>query len=221
MRLPLSTASHSRQDGQGPIWTQFVGHYKPEGRCDLKNLLLVVALLLDWPTVGLSQAGQVIPRVALFGGFTSVFDKGDPKSYSVGSFNFDGGEASAEVRVSRYVGIVGGYGWHWSNRDGQVLQKLLLIGPQFSPHAIHHGLIPFAHVLFGHVHGTIDYYNPVGAPPSVTEGSVFATALGGGLDIKLGGHFWFRAIEADWLHGDLRPDHHATSRVSAGIVLRL
>jgi hypothetical protein len=76
----------------------------------LKNLLLVVALLLAWPTVGLSQAGQGIPRFALFGGFTRVFDKGDPNSFSVGNFHFDGGEVSAEVGVSRWVGIVGGYG---------------------------------------------------------------------------------------------------------------
>jgi hypothetical protein len=186
-----------------------------EGRCDLKNLLLVVALLLAWPTVGLSQAGQVIPRVALFGGFTRVFDKADPNSFSVGSFHFDGGEVSAEVRVSRCVGIVGGYGWQWSYRDGGVLQRLALIGPQFSPHAIHRGLIPFAHVLVGYMHGTIDW-----GDGEAGEGSVFAAAVGGGLDIKMGRGFWFRAIQADWLHADLRPDHHTTARISAGIVLR-
>lgn len=184
----------------------------------MKNLLLVVALLLAWPTVGLSQAGQVIPRVALFGGFTRVFDNGDPNSFSAGSFHFDGGEASAEVRVSRWAGVVGGYGLQWSNRDGQVLQRLFLIGPQFSPQAIHHGVIPFAHVLVGYVHGTFDWGGPVA--DGISEGSVFATAVGGGLDIKLGRGFWFRAIQADWLHADLSPDHHTTARISAGIVLR-
>jgi hypothetical protein len=147
-----------------------------------------------------------------------VFAQADPNSYSVGSFHFDGFEASAEFKVTRWVGIVGDYGWQWSLRGGQVTQRVALVGPQFSPRALHRLLIPFAHILVGHVHGTVGYFN---SPPAVTEGSVFATALGGGLDIKLGGHFWFRAIQADWLHGDLSPDHHTSSRVSAGIVLRL
>jgi hypothetical protein len=192
----------------------------PSGRCDLKKLLIVVALLLDLPRAGLSQAVPPVPRVALFGGFTRVFDRADPNSFYVGSFHFDGGQASAEVKLTRWAGIVGDYGWQWSLRDGQVTQRIALIGPQFSPHAIHHALIPLAHVLVGDVHGTIDYDNRT-APPAVSEGSVFATAVGGGLDIKLGRHFWFRAVQAEWLHADLSPDHHTTARISTGIVLRL
>jgi len=186
----------------------------------MKRLLLVVALLAGLPMAGLSQAVPLVPRVAVSGSFTRVFDRGDANSYSVGSFHFDGFEASGEVKVTRWVGVLGDYGWQWSLRDGQVLQRALLIGPQFSPHGvIHRGLIPFAHVLVGYVHGTIDWGGPVA--DDVSEGSVFATAVGGGLDIKLGGHFWFRAIQADWLHADLSPDHHTTARISAGVALRL
>jgi hypothetical protein len=181
----------------------------------MKNLSLVVALLLAWPTVGLSQAGQVIPRFALFGGFTRVFDQADPNSFPAGSFHFDGGEVSAEVKVSRWVGIGGGYGLQWSKQED--LQGLALMGPQFSPHAIHHGLIPFAHVLVGFAHGITDGTNGNGSS-GVTI--VSAAAVGGGLDIKMGRGFWFRAIQADWLHADLRPDRHTTARISAGIVLR-
>jgi hypothetical protein len=182
----------------------------------LKNLLLVVALLLAWPTVGLSQAGQAVPRFALLGGFTTVFDKGDPNSFSVGSFHFDGGEVSAEVKFSRCVGIVGGYGLQW-NKQEEGLQGLALMGPQFSPRAIHLGLIPFAHVLVGFAHGITDGTNGNG---SYGVTIVSAAAVGGGLDIKMGRGFWFRAIQADWLHADLRPDYHTTARISAGIVLR-
>jgi len=181
----------------------------------LKNLLPVVALLLAWPTVGFSQAGEVIPRFALFGGFTRVFDQADPNSFPAGSFHFDGGEVSAEGKVSRWVGIVGGYGLQWNKQED--LQGLALVGPQFSPHAIHHGLIPFAHVLVGFAHGITDGTNGNGSS-GVTI--VSAAAVGGGLDIKMGRGFWFRAIQADWLHADLSPDHHTTARISAGIVLR-
>jgi len=185
----------------------------------MKRLLLVVALLAGLPIAGLSQAAPLVPRVAVSGSFTRLFDQGDANSYSTGSFHFDGFEASGEVKVTRWTGLLADYGLQWSLRDGQVLQRVLLIGPQFSAHAIHRGLIPFAHVLVGHVHGTTDWGGPVA--DDVSEGSVFATAVGGGLDIKVGGHFWFRAIQADWLHADLSPDHHTTARISAGIVLRL
>ena len=276
----------------------------------MKNLLLVVALLLAWPTVGLSQAGQVIPRVALFGGFTRVFDKADPNSFSVGSFHFDGGEASAEVSVSRCVGIVGGYGWQMSNRDGQVVapaslfpidahsqsvpivgkytvfggfttvrnrfdygssgvpgfpavpgpvfylngweasierkfapwigivadvsqqlgtrsggqlgpeqenQVFVLFGPQFSLR-VAHWLIPFAHVLIGPSYGLADYLS------QNTAGTVssFATAIGGGVDVKIFGPVWLRAAQVDYLHtsNDFGEDHSTQVRISVGIAFR-
>ena len=185
----------------------------------MKKLLLVVALLMGLPMRGLSQAEPVIPRVALFGGFTRTFDQADPGSVSVGSFHFDGFDASAAVKATRWAGIVGEYGWQLSLRAGQVPQRVALMGPQFSPRAMHHRLIPFAHFLVGYVHGTSDVCNC--SPLALSEGSVFATAAGGGLDIRVGGHFWFRAIQADWLHADLIPDHHITARISAGVVLRL
>jgi hypothetical protein len=186
----------------------------------LKKLLFVAALFLGVPLAGLSQSAPTVPRVALFGGFTRVFDQADANSFSTGSFHFDGGEASAEVKFLPWAGIVGEYGVQWSLREGQDWQRIGLLGPQFSPRGVHHGFIPFAHVLVGHVDGTIDFDNRT-SPPAVTEGSVFATAAGGGLDIKMGRGFWLRAIQADWLHGDLSPDHHLKARISTGFVLRL
>jgi len=271
----------------------------------LKNLLLVVALLLPWPTVGLSQAGQVIPRVALFGGFTRAFDKADPNSFSVGSFHFDGGEASGEVRVSRWAGIVGDYGWQWSNRDGQAVapasllptgahsqsvpsvrkytvfggfttvrnrfdhgplgsiglgpafyvsgweasierkvapwigivadfsqqygtrtggpfvgaqqenQTFALFGPQFSLRATHR-VIPFAHLLLG------PSYGHLGDPQSPYKVFDFTTAVGGGVDIKITGPVWLRAVQVDYLHTktDFNGDHATQLRISAGIAFR-
>jgi hypothetical protein len=75
-----------------------------------KEPLFVLVLLLGWPTGGLSQAVPYAPRVALFSGFTRVCAQADPNSYSVGSFHFDGFEASTEFKFTRWVGIVGDYG---------------------------------------------------------------------------------------------------------------
>jgi hypothetical protein len=276
----------------------------------LKKLLLVVALLLAWPTVGLSQAGQVIPRVALFGGFTRVFDKADPNSFSVGSFHFDGGEASGEVRVSRWAGIVGDYGWQWSNRDGQAVaqasllptgahsqsvpsvrkytvfggfttvrnrfdhgplgsigpgpafyvsgwaasierkvaprigivadfsqqygtrtggpfvgaqqenQTFALFGPQVSLRATHR-VIPFAHVLLGPSYGTT-FLEYLSEGPSTDKVFDFTTAVGGGVDIKIMGPVWIRAVQVDYLNAktDFGGDHAPQLRISAGIAFR-
>jgi hypothetical protein len=234
-----------------------------EGRCDLRNLLLVVALLPAWPTVGLSQAGQVVPTVALFGGFTGVFDKADPKSFSVGSFHFDGGqsvpivpkytvfggfttvrnrfdsgppgsigpgaafyvsgwEASIERKVAPWIGIVADFSQQYGTASGgpfvgaqQENQAFALFGPQFSPRVAHRA-IPFAHVLIG------PSYGHLGAPQFTYKHFDFTSAVGGGVDIRITGPVWIRAVQVDYLHTttDFDGDHATQLRISAGIAFR-
>ena len=251
------------------VWTAFVGHYKPAGRCNLKNLLLVVSLLLAWPTVGLSQDAQVIPRIALFGGFTRVFEKADPNSFSVGSFHFDGGqsvstvpkytvfggfttvrnrfvygppgsygpgpafyvngwEASIEREVALGIGIVADFSQQYGTASGgpfwvgpqQENQAFALFGPQLSLRAAHR-VIPFAHVLLGPSYGTaFEEYQTEG--PSTSKVFDFTTAVGGGVDIKITGPVWIRAVQVDYLHTktDFNGDHATQLRISAGIAFR-
>jgi hypothetical protein len=234
----------------------------------LKNLLLVVALLLVWPIVGLSQAGQVIPTVALFGGFTSALDKADPNIFSVGSAHPDGGqsvpiipkytvfggfttvrnrfdygssgvpgfptvpgpvfylngwEASFERKLAPWIGIVADVSQQLGTRSGGQLgpeqenQVFVLFGPQFSLRGAH-WLIPFAHVLIGPSYGLADYL------AQNTSGTVssFATAVGGGLDVKILGPVWLRAPQVDYLHtsNDFGKDHSTQVRISVGIAFR-
>jgi hypothetical protein len=234
----------------------------------LKNLLLVVALLLAWPIVGLSQAGQVIPTVAPFGGFTRAAEKADPNSFSVGSFHFDGGqgapivpkytvfggfttvrnrfdygssgvpgfptvpgpvfylngwEASIERKFAPWIGIVADVSQQLGTRSGGQLgpeqenHVFVLFGPQFSLR-VAHWLIPFAHVLIGPSYGLTDYLS------QNTAGTVssFATAIGGGVDVKIFGPVWLRAAQVDYLHtsNEFGEDHSTQMRVSAGIAFR-
>ncbi len=233
----------------------------------MKNLSLVVALLLAWPTVGLSQAGQVIPRVALFGGFTRVFDKVDPNSFSVGSFHFDGGqsvpivgkytvfggfttvrnrfdygppgsygpgpafyvngwEASIERKVAPWIGIVADFSQQYGSRSGgpfvgaqQEHQAFALFGPQFSLRAAHR-VIPFAHVLIGPGYWTTFLHSK--SVDFTTKAFDFMTAVGGGVDIKITGPVWLRAVQVDYLHTqtDFGSDHATQLRISAGIAFR-
>jgi hypothetical protein len=235
----------------------------------LKNLLRVVALLLAWPTVGLSQAGQVIPRDALCGGCTRGFDKVDPNRSSVGSFHFDGGqsvpivpkytvfggfttvrnrfdygppgsllpgpafyvngwEASIERKVAPWIGIVADFSQQYGTRSGgpfvgaqQENQALALFGPQFSLRPAHR-VIPFVHLLIGPSYGTAFEEYEDGPIPSTWKVFDFTTAVGGGVDIKITGPVWIRAVQVDYLHTktDFNGDHATQMRISAGIAFR-
>ena len=234
----------------------------------MRKLLTMVVLLVGLPIEVLSQGGPVIPRVALFGGFTRVFDKADRNNFSVGSFHFDGGqsvpiipkytafggfttvrnrfdygssgvpgfptapgpvfhlngwEASIERKFAPWMGIVADVSQQLGTRSGGQLgpeqenQVFVLFGPQFSLR-VAQWLIPFAHVLIGPSYGLADYLS------QNTAGTVssFATAIGGGVDVKIFGPVWLRAAQVDYLHtsNDFGKDHSTQVRISVGIAFR-
>ncbi len=188
--------------------------------------LMAAGLLL----FGLAPAlrAQLIPRVALFGGYTLVRAQQNTPSSSTGpSFNLNGWDASVEGGFAPWLGIVADVSRQYGSPFGyQEAQTTALFGPQISIHGIPR-VIPFAHALVGVVHGTNRFSVPaciqvigVTCPPIITTGNALATALGGGLDVKIFGPLWVRAIQADWLRAHLNPDHHTHLRISTGIVLR-
>jgi hypothetical protein len=66
----------------------------------------------------------------------------------------------------------------------------------------------------------LEYVN--GPFPSTTKAFEFTTAVGGGVDIKITGPVWLRAVQVDYLHTttDFNCDHATQMRVSAGIAFR-
>ena len=159
-------------------------------------------------------------NVAVFGGY-SYWHAG--RDFGSG-FSLNGWDASAEVGGS-WLGGVADFSRQYASPSGvNENQYSLLFGPQFSvPHLP--GVIPFAHALVGVVHGT-NRVALLGAPcppicsPLIQTGNAFATALGGGLDVRAVGPVWIRAAQVDYVHADLNPDHHAQVRLSFGVVLR-
>lgn len=158
--------------------------------------------------------------VAVFGGY-SYWHAG--RNFGSG-FSLNGWDASAEVGGSWLGGVVDFSRQYASPSGINEDQYSLLLGPQFSvPHLP--GVVPFAHALVGVVHGTNSVVI-LGAPcppncsPIVQTGNTFATALGGGLDVKALGPVWIRAVQVDYVHAQLNPDHHAQVRLSFGVVLR-
>lgn len=82
---------------------------------------------------------------------------------------------------------------------------------------------PYAHALFGGVHGFDSYFpDRVGELPTSYDTS-FAMAFGGGIDLRVSRHIWIRALEADYHYSELRNlqgDRQNQYRLGAGIVFR-
>ena len=183
----------------------------------MRKSLLPMLFLFALP---LAASAQAIPRVAVFGGYTYV----RARLTNGPTFHLDGWDASVEGRMASWLGIVGDVSQQYGRPSGnQEKQTTALFGPQLSAPGIPR-VIPFAHALFGVTHGTSAVYGPTGAPcafNTLCHGTAFATAVGGGIDIKIFGPFWVRPVQADWLHSNFDPDHHTDFRLSSGIVIRL
>lgn len=187
----------------------------------MRRIASAILLMFGLP---LALPAQIIPRVTLFGGYTFVRAQANDGP----SFDLNGWDASLEGGVAPWLGMVADVSQQYGSLRGeQEKQITALFGPQINIHGIPH-VMPFAHALFGVVHGTNQFSITVPAcvavvgvvcPPIVSHsaGNAFATAVGGGFDLKIFGPLWIRPIQADWLHGNLNPDHHTQLRLSAGI----
>jgi hypothetical protein len=181
----------------------------------MRKMILPVMLVLGLPLV---STAQLAPKFALFGGYTLVHAHFNPAAGS-SSFNLGGWEASAEDKVAPWLGIVADLSQQYGTRSGiNEQQTLALFGPQVC-FPINPRVIPFAHALFGGVYGTVFEFSDIGTFHD--HGLALATALGGGMDIKIFGPLWFRPIQADYLRSRLDDDHRTDFRISAGFVLRL
>lgn len=177
----------------------------------MRKLFWTILLILGLPVL---LPAQVIPRVTVFGGYNFVRSQ---QNATGTDFNLNGWDASIEGGLAPWLGMVADVSQQYGSPLGyQEKQTTALFGPQINIHGIPH-VMPFAHALAGVVHGT----NGGGLFPftPITTGNAFATALGGGVDVKIFGPLWIRPIQADWLHANLDPDHRTRLRLSAGIAL--
>jgi hypothetical protein len=193
----------------------------------MRRILLLGAVLLILLPV--AAVGQVLPKVTLFGGYTYMRDKQNGGS----SFGLNGWDVSLEGKSFLWLGWVTDVSQQYGHPFAvDEKQTMALFGPQLSiPHIPR--AVPFVHALFGVVHGTHSLSGigisgssslcPVqGCPAGVSAltGTSFATAVGGGVDVKVAGPVWLRAIQVDYVHGDLSPDHHTQVRLAAGVAFR-
>jgi hypothetical protein len=148
----------------------------------------------------------------------------------VNSGNYDyqrtgnGSSGYFEYNLTRSIGLVGDFGGYANTRTG-INDKVLtyLFGPRFNWR--HSRLNPYAQFLFG---GAYAWAGPTGN--SSTQ-NAFATAAGGGLDVKWTEHIAIKPIQVEYVMTQFDSahlggstvrfgDHQNDIRYSAGIVFQ-
>ena len=141
--------------------------------------------------------------------------------------NFNGAEASVTENRNHWFGgtldfsfydktsVAAGTTPQLATTSNRRRMYSILYGPRFSYRTS--WITPFAHVLLGAAHATVSV-TPVG--PRVSDTS-FATAIGGGVDVRIKGKLAVRVIQADYFRSDLAGTSPNGYRASAGVILML
>jgi hypothetical protein len=143
--------------------------------------------------------------------------QGCPTISNTQTLNLNGWEVGGAYKILGPLALAGDFSdTSGSFQGGKTHLKTYLFGPQLRfPGPIS----PFVHFLVGGAHEAIG----TGAGPLVTAGptqNAFATALGGGLDLKVLPLLSVRPIQIDYLLTHFNSKTQNQPRISAGIVLR-
>lgn len=176
----------------------------------MKNIIRVIAAV---PLLALAASATDWPRYETFLGYSFV--RFNPNSGYIPSFNANGGYGQFQFNANRWFsGVIDAGAVSKGVLNGLDISSTIAsvtAGPRFT-YRNHSRFTPFAQVLFGGAFSSasvpvIGSILPPGVilPPTgaivarlTTSDSGFAMFAGGGLDIKMGKHFAFRPIGADY-----------------------
>lgn len=176
-------------------------------------------------------------NVEIFGGY-SYMGNNNGTGYVQTSVN--GWNAAVTANYKSW-GVVAGFSGHQYNASASAPTPvagsggsgtMFLFGPQYSFRRVPR-VTPFVHALFGEVQGSIissvtpalcSVQGPCqGGGSSISPETVFAMALGGGLDVKVNKHVWVRLIQVDYVRQNFSQNDSSNGavnapRISAGVV---
>ncbi len=162
----------------------------------VRKLLILMGLVLF---ISLSAHAQ--DRVELFGGYSYERYGGSPGR------NVNGWEIAGQYKFENWIGAVADLDAHYglpSNLDNRTVN--FMVGPQISfPGPIS----PFVHVLVG-----------VGHIRSGSSDTSLATAIGGGIDMRIFPALSWRVIQADEVITRFFGGTQRNARLSTGLVIR-
>lgn len=162
-------------------------------------------------------AFQQVPPVTPCGVICPLFAQPGSSATVTQHPNLFGWEFSAAYKFFPFISANLDFGEQYGSLNGGSDRlKTYLFGPQLS---LPGPISPFVHAEFGFAHESVGTFSNamLVSPGSDTS---FATALGGGLDIKALPFFSIRVIQIDDLRTSLYHGTQNRPRVSAGIVFR-
>ena len=144
-------------------------------------------------------------------------------SYLRGDLSVPAGwNASVAVHPHRIIGLEADFSGHYGSTAGfDHRTHLFLAGPRFAPRLGR--ATPYAHILFGATRVSTEgqYFSPSAPPNTVRADEVgLAWALGGGLDIGIHKRVALRAIQADYLRLESRPELSCSQYQGCSIFIR-
>lgn len=191
-----------------------------------------IALLLAVATVSASSAfAQSTPaadsrllRSELAFDYSYVHSNAPPGG--CGCFNMNGGSGSISWQfIPGQWALVGEIAAVHASSIGSADYDLLLTastaGVRYLIPERRSALHPFAQVLIGAAHGGSTLIE--GNTPAASDRTVFASNIGGGLDLRTSRRFTIRLIDADYLITTFKNgvnDHQNNLRLSAGVAFR-
>lgn len=190
------------------------------------------------------MAGQEVPRLEIFGGYSHFRTPSGSFSRQIGgtsasildNANVNGWEASITGNANRWLGIEGDFAGYYGkvttqvvifhvnppgvtstpfNDTAKVRYYSYLLGPRLSYRGDER-FTPFVHALFGGIRQTIE-------GPQISTGGAqtsFGMALGGGLDVKVAEHVALRIFQADYVRTRFGFKAENDLRLSFGAVFR-
>jgi len=141
--------------------------------------------------------------------------------------NYNGFNAEFNQNITRHIGIVTSFTGTYNNagyidiRSGRAFgaraQRYdLMIGPRYNWRLS--GITPFVEGMAGVTHMRVSFDDTLGNRRKAD--TVFAMALGGGLDVHAGEHIDIRAIQVDYLPTFFNGTHQNNVRVGAGVKIK-
>ncbi|MCA1632766.1 MAG: porin family protein [Acidobacteria bacterium] len=177
----------------------------------MRKILFTIWMILVAFLTAKAQGEVETPKAELFGG------------YSYAGEATHGWNVSVAGNVNRWLGLVADVSGQRTSleRDGvseRIRTHSFLFGPRFSVRRKGR-VTPFVHALFGAAH-TDSRATESGLSFHFTDTS-FASALGGGLDVRVSPRVAVRAFQAEYVRTQLFGGTQNKGRIAFGVVFRL
>jgi len=174
----------------------------------MRKVLIASLFVLAMSLSGFAQSSS---KIDIFGGYSFV--RVNPGNGATG-VNNNGWESTATLNLTNRFGIAADFNGSYKSENGADNKMYtFMFGPQinFGTEKAN----PFVHALFGAAHDSVSA-NILGVSTSVSDNAM-ATALGGGLDLKVSDTISIRAGQFDYLMTRFGSQTQNNIRVSFGI----